>query len=218
MKLKLKSNFFEPFHCAFDSEGIEFRIVTTDGPDRPAMFNMFKKVGLKTPINGYYDTFVKNKYENERKVVVYDDIRSHFGENKRLLQFSELNVEDKLKYMSEYINFEPKLFTDYISKSTRYLFVGDYGFSYDYYSYNDWRSNNGRVHISEPHRLDLPKWRKEIPYAFFAIDFVGESYDLRAIDFNCAPGVYGVKLGMSSAQMVLAIKEWLKKYVTQEEN
>ena len=218
MKLRLKSSFWEPWHCAFDSDGHEFRLMTNEGPNRKEMVSIFKMVGLQTPIFGYYSDFVKIKYEKERKVVVYDDIESHFGKNKRLVTFSELNVEDKLLYMSEYIQTLQRPLAQYISRSTRYLFVGDYGFQYDYLSHNDWRSNNGRVDFTPLMRLDVPEWRKQIPYAMFAIDFVGEQYELKAIDLNIAPGTIGIGLQhfLSSTQMVLSIKDWLRKYMSGE--
>lgn len=217
MRLKLKANYYESWMAAFDSDGLEFRLMNNEGPNRLQSFNLFKKIGVVAPLFGKYDDFLRFKYDNERKVVIYDNIESHFGENKRLLKFSDLNVEDKLKYMSEYVEMDKKLWTDYQSKSTRILCVGDSTFQYDYFSFNDWRSNNGRIFVSEPIRLDIPKWRREIPYAFFAIDFVGEPEELKAIDFNCAPGIYGVKLGLSSTQIVLSIKEWLKRYILNNE-
>lgn len=213
MKLKLKSNFFEVWHSAFDSEGLEFRLVTTDGISRPEMFFLFTKLGIPTPLYGTFDDFVKKGFDSTQKVVVYDDIRSHLGENKRLCVFSDLEGEDKIKFLSEYIKptFSPQ--QEFLGKSTRYIFIGDIGFEYDYYSCNDWRSNNGRVIITEPLRIDIPKWRKEINYAMFAIDFVGQHYEMKAIDLNCAPGVpNSLRKYIKSNEMVYAIKKWLEEY------
>ena len=217
MKLKLKSNFFELWHAAFDSEGLEFRLMTNEGPNRIEMFNLFRKLGILTPLFGKHGDFIRFKYDVDRYVVIYDDINMHFGEKKRLVRFRDIVNEDKNKYMSEYIENIQTLFTDYISKSTRLLCVGDACFQYDYRSYTDWRSNNGRVFISDPIRVDLPRWRHEVSYPMFAIDFVGEPHCLRAIDFNCAPGVTGVKLGLSSSEMVLLIKMWYAKYFSNKE-
>ncbi len=144
--------------------------------------------------------------------MIYDDIRSHFGENKRLLQFSTLDSEDKTKFMSEWISPQFLPFQKYLGKSTRYLFIGDYGFTYDYFSKDDWRSNNGDVTISTPIKLDKPIWRDKIKYAMFAIDFVGSKNDLKAIDLNIAPGTVGLELGLSGFQMVDSIKRWLDKH------
>lgn len=213
MKLKLKSNFFEPWHSAFDSEGLEFRLMNNEGPDRVAMFSVFKRIGLKTPIFGKYKVFLQNKFENGRNVVVYDDIKAHFGEGKRVVNFGDLSIYDKTLYMSEFISPVVYPTQGYVSSSTRQLFIGDQGFTYNYYSLNDWRSNNGRVTISEPIRIDLPKWRQEIQYPLVALDYIGEYYDLKAIDLNISPGLSGLRLPLSSTQIVLSIKTWLTNYV-----
>lgn len=214
MKLKLKSNFWEPWHAQFDSEGIEFRLITTDGLNRVEMFHLFNRIGIPTPLFGIYGDFVKNNFDNDKKVVLYDDIRSHFGEDKRLCVFSELNSEDKLLYMSEYINYPVVALSQFIAKSTRYLFIGNSAVRYDYYSYNDWRSNNGRTYITEPAYLEVPKWRQDINYAMFALDFVGEAHELKAIDLNCSPGMPpSIHEFFSAQQMVSLIKEWYKKHI-----
>lgn len=217
MKLKLKSNYFELWHSAFDADGIEFRLMNNEGPSRTQMFQLFKEKGIPHVFFGKYNDFVKNNYSKERKVVIYDNINSHFGEDKRLLKFSELENEDKSKYLAEYVENSPNLFTFHKGKSTRILCVGDSCFMYDYFSYDDWRSNNGNVFITEPLRFPLPKYRKNIPYAMFAIDFVGELHELRAIDFNISPGIpTSLNKYMSSTMMVLSIKEWLQKYINND--
>lgn len=217
MRLKIKSNFFQLWFSAFDHDGLEFRMMNNEGPSRVDMFNLFKEHKIPHAFFGNYNDFLKSGFENSRSVVIYDDIRSHFGENKRICSFSELNTEDKLKYMSEYINTDKMILSDYLSKSTRYLVVGNNCFTMNYYSRNDWRSNNGVVTVTEPVITDLPKWRNKINYAIFAIDFVGPNNDLKAIDLNIAPGVpdslYKI---LPPSQMVLSIKDWLRKYVNKE--
>ncbi|HEX5186477.1 MAG TPA: hypothetical protein VFV86_06265 [Nitrososphaeraceae archaeon] len=215
MKLKINSNFHQWYDKYFDSDGLEFRRITTDGPNRPEMFDLFKKWGILTPLFGKISTFIIKEYDKDKKVVIYDNIWSHCGENKRIITFSEALLSERDKYMCEFVEFDKTLFTDYIAKSTRQLFIGNLVYQYDYYSYNDWRSNYGRTNTSEPIQIDLPKWREKIYYPLFAIDYVGPQTELKAIDFNIAPGVNGINLGklISGEFIVSEIKRWLSEYM-----
>jgi len=92
MKLRLKSNFFELWHAAFDSEGLEFRLMTNEGPNRIEMFNLFRKLGILAPLFGKHGDFIRFKYDVDRHVVIYDDINMHFGEKKRLVKFKSITT------------------------------------------------------------------------------------------------------------------------------
>ena len=216
MKLKLKSNFWQPWMAAFDSDGQEFRLVTTDGPNRIEQHKIFKKASIPTPLFGTYNFFLKNQYDPQKKVVVYDDINAHLGEGKRLVVFGELKDDEKPICLCEYIDSPISSDQKYVSKSTRLLCVGDYTFQYDYISFDDWRSNNGEGDITESKMIYTPAWRCKIPYAFFAIDMVGPDSNLKAIDFNIAPGIQS-NFPLPATQMVLSIKSWLQKYANNTE-
>lgn len=211
MKLKLIHNFWEPWMAAFDTEGQPFRLVTTDGPSRIEMINIFKHAGLSVPLFGKYNDFVRWGYRDDRKVVIHKNIYSHCGEGKELKYFNKLTKEDKQNYLMEYVEFPESLDSPYYAKSTRFLFVGnDYCFKYHYYSSNDWRSNCGDGEITEPINIEIPNWRYCIYYPFFAVDFVGPDNCLKAIDLNIAPGIdrTGVEKIISPLQIILAIKKW----------
>lgn len=205
LKLKLKSDFSDWYDHAFDLEGLEFKRMMTDGPSRPEMFKLFSKLKIKTPLYGTYNQ-IKDSLSKESYVVIHYDEKAHCGEGKCKKQIKDLSPFDKNFFLVEYINTE---YSNYKSSSSRILCIGDRSFKYIYKNYDDWRSNYGASVISEFKEIKTPSWRSYIDKPLFAIDFVIGL----AIDFNVSPGTYntGVKDYMSAAQIVLEIKNWIRK-------
>ncbi len=211
IKLKLKSDFNSYYDHAFDSDGFEFRRVTTDGPTRIEMFKYFQKLGFATPLFGTHSTFVNQGFLPKAKVVVHNDIKMHCGEGKELKEFCELDEQDKQCFLVQYIPNPENLFGNYKSRSTRFLFVGFRCFRMEYISNEDWRSNCGDGDIINFYEIDMPYWRNKVHYPLVAIDFVGDELDLKAIDFNVAPGVPSdIHSFVPASQFVLEIKKWFK--------
>ena len=222
MKLELKSDFSEFYDSYFDLNLHQdfsfktFRRITTDGPDRLAMFSCFRLLGIPTPKYGYLLDFQKFKFSPDLDIVVYTNPNVHCGEGKELMSFRKF-VNSPVFHgflISEYIsNCSPPL-NYYISKSTRYLFIGKEAFIYDYVSFSDWRSNCGDGDILNFRRIDTPNWRKSLNYPLLAIDFVGTDGNLHAIDLNVAPGIFGVpvKSVLTGEQIVNLIKNWIEEY------
>ena len=210
MQLKLISDFSDYYDHGFDFDGYPFRRVTTDGPNRVEMISMFRHAGVPTPYFGHYKDFVRTNYSEDKDVVIYTDITKHCGEGKKKKRFGNICCAEREAYMMEYVPFGDLNISEYFSKSTRYLIIGDRCFTYDYFSIDDWRSNCGDGDISEPKEIDLPLWRYCIYYPLFAIDFVDDRGILRAIDLNIAPGTSGVGLNklIPPSQVVLCIKKW----------
>lgn len=211
MNLKLVSDFSELYDSFFDSTGFEHRRITTDGPNRVQMFRLFTSIGLDTPLYGYLSQF-KDFVDKNSQVVIYDDVKSHFGEDKRISTLNNLLEVAKIRknwnvFCSLFIDTETDI---YKSKSTRVLVIGKRAFSYEYISYNDWRSNCGDGDIINPKEIDIPIYRKDIPYPMFAIDFV----ENKAIDFNIAPGINGTGVGklISCSEIILSLKSWYREY------
>jgi hypothetical protein len=211
MNLKLVSDFSELYDSFFDSTGFEHRRVTTDGPNRIQMFRMFTSIGMDTPLYGYLSQF-KDYPDKEHEVVIYDDLKSHFGQDKRISTINNVLTVANIRkswtvFCSLFINTE----TDtYKSKSTRVLVIGKRAFSYEYISYNDWRSNCGEGDIINAKEIPAPNWRNNIPYPMFAIDFVED----KAVDFNIAPGITGTGVGklISCSEIILSLKNWYREY------
>lgn len=213
MQLKLNSDFFDYYDSVFDEDGLEFRRVTTDGPNRKQMFYLFKRLGLQTPLFGNYQDFVNNIYAGQ--VVIHKNINSHIGQDKELKYFGLLTEEDRQCFLVEYIYHPLTILFDYKGLSTRYLFVGNRCFKMRYTSDNDWRSNCGNSWVSDFDMVvPIPIYRSRIPYPMFAIDFVGDDMELKAIDFNVAPGIPKEFLNkyMSPTQIYLELKSWYKDY------
>ena len=210
MLLKLQSDFLDFYDHAFDLDGYSYRRVTTDGPDRAEMIAQFKHAGIPTPKFGRYADFVRWQFSSDGRVVVYTDLKAHCGEGKKLKRFGTICCAERETFLMEYIPFGDLTCSEYFSKSTRYLLIGDRCFVYNYFSKDDWRSNCGDVDISEPKETEVPSWRYCLYYPMFAVDFVEDKGVLKAVDLNIAPGAKGIGLEklIKPAQIVEQIKKW----------
>lgn len=212
LKLKLITDFYSYFNHAFDLEGLDFRLVTTDGPNRLEMFKLFVKLGLNTPEAGTPIGFKNRGFTNDTRLVVYTNLNSHCGEDKTLCTLAEALKQFPHNFSSLYIDSELKdtIFSEYQSISERLLIIGNRTFKANYMSRDDWRSNCGDVQVSPYYEVkSSPPWRNLVNYPMFAIDFVGE-YKRLAVDFNVAPGSNGTNLKeiLPATELVFAVKNW----------
>lgn len=204
--LKINSDFRQLYDVFFDKEGLEFRRMTKEGPNRFEALQFMQQIGLKTPLYGHYADFEKQGYQQQ--VVVHKSIYTHNGDKKYLKWFSELDEEEKRCLLVQFIPYPINTGVSEVKgHSTRYLFIGHRCFKMDYISYDDWRSNCGDGDIINLCEIyPYPKYRDLVYYPLFAIDFVGDMY---AIDFNTAPGVPSeVTKMVCNSEIVHEIKRW----------
>ncbi len=215
MNLKLVSDFTDFYDHAFFLDGIPFRRVTSDGPDRLGIFKLLRNIGLDTPIFGHPAYLSEYGFSDETLVVVHTDCNAHCGEGKELKKLGEIKNHESPCLVVEYVKYPayPIPAISWKSMSTRLLFVGNRCFKYNYFSYNDWRSNCGYVKIENfDEVIPYPKWRDKVSYPLFSVDFVGETP--KAIDFNIAPGTTGIpelKKVLPPTQFVLTLKDYINK-------
>lgn len=202
LTVKLISDFREDYDHWFDSpynSQLEFRRMTTEGPSRSEMFELFENNEILTPKHGVVkDMFQgENSYRKSRKtVVVYLDDKSHCGENKIKLSYPEALIRYPNNYCSQYIRGN--------KQSWRYLQIGERAFLLLYSSDDEWRSNCGDVNIEVlgevdeyglvaskyPFALYCGMLNLRAHHVLFAVDFVNDCFgNLFAVDFNVAPGI-----------------------------
>lgn len=216
MTLKLVSDFRDYYDHWFDREGFELRRITTDGPSRPDMFNLFEMARIHTPRHG----LVKDMPTDTKWAVVYLNETSHRGEGKELMLADDARRLYPDKFYSEYLNFpnnEPTLSykNQYFGSSWRELFIGDRSYFLHYINCDDWRSNVGddiRIEC-ETDRVGK-RGKKDLHYPLYAIDYVWDPQksDFAAVDLNIAPGIGGTPIEdvLPGQQIVYELKNWIK--------
>jgi DNA-binding Xre family transcriptional regulator len=164
---------------------------------------MLTEMGLQTP-RWSTAAYMREDYPPSTQVVVYDDVYSHRGEDKRLLP-----LEQVLHNPLCSVFIPPKT----RATSIRYLRIGNSVFWLHFASDDKWRSNIGSEVKVTMHKVPeiYAQFRDSVELPMVAIDFV-ESIEelLAAVDLNTAPGLSGTPIQdiLSGEQVVDAIKEW----------
>lgn len=212
---KLVSDFRETYDSWFDLDGTEFRRVTTDGPSRVEMFTILESLGYHVPPHGSVQNTIGRWWEQEHcwltNLVIYDDLYSHCGNNKRLMSESQIKWDGNINRLHNYYDLQNKFCSAFIGKfgnptSFRLLKIGTRIFWLEYQSDDLWRSNCGAVEAkivdTEIAEDKLMQW------PLLAIDFV-IGKEMYAVDFNVAPGIRGIGLEnyLSNKEIVDLIKE-----------
>lgn len=189
--MKLISDFAELYDCYFDGKDKEFYRLTNQGPNKIEQFKLLRKLGFKTPKNG----LVKDLISDSIYLVLYEDINSHCGNGKFLVDCifdDNFNREEYGDYFcSEYIGHSRSS----PSKSLRLLNIGKRQFLIEYKSTNNWRSNCGEgTTVCLGETKNYYYLQNEILRPLWAIDFVeNANYNLIAIDYNESPGIKGIE-------------------------
>jgi hypothetical protein len=205
VRLKLISDFVDYYDYQFDREGPEFRRMTTEGPSRREMFDLFDMYAIPTPKHGIVKQAMgraTNTPELVRigrsflectTVIVYLDERAHMGTGKVITSGSRALQVYPEHYCSEYI--EPSG----LATSLRYLCIGKRAWWLRYTNLgqewpNTWLSNVGeqvRVEMLGEATPDFMALSYILELPLFAVDFVQKFDQLLAIDLNIAPGLKG---------------------------
>lgn len=203
MKLKLVSDFHDYYDPWFDRDGdTVFRRMTTDGPSRIQMFDIFskKKSVYNPPIHG----IVRDIWKESQKLVVYTDLRAHCGEGKELLPSEQAYQKYPYAFASEYIETDKPA-------SLRTLQIGWVSYYIHYESDDKWRSNVGDVNIELRGMGAQNEHLEEWPLV--AIDYVIGKNGPQAVDLNVAPGIRhtGIEDHLKGPEVVDLIRIALEK-------
>jgi hypothetical protein len=175
--------------------------MTTDGPTRIQMFDMFskKKAVYNPPIHG----IVRDIWKEAQKLVVYTDLKAHRGEGKVLLPSDQAVKQYPNAFASAYIEGPPA--------SLRLLQIGWMSFWLRYESDDKWRSNVGDVKITVEQISGQNEFLEDYPLV--AIDYVQGPDKPHAIDFNIAPGIQwtGIEDHLKGPEVVDLLRHAMEK-------
>lgn len=178
-KVALRTDFHDYYDHYFDLQGMIFERFSYQGMQRKSMLDFLSDVGFDTPLYGtvqeVYDQIDDIDF---LEVVVYLDQMAHQGEGKIKIPMRQAITEYPDHLCSVYI--PPK--TGQV-RSLRYLQVGNKRFWLKYASKDDWRSNYGDVEIEVLTQVK-DGYHAKIHYPLFAIDFIANTNELMAVDFN----------------------------------
>lgn len=215
----LKTDFIDYYDHWFDREGTVFERLTRQGMNRKEMLDYLSSLGFKAPPYGTpskilmqidsrlleLEELSREKDDHSLEVVIYLDEFAHRGEGKILMPLYKA-IEEYPKHLCSLFIPSPGA-----AISFRYLQVGDKNFWLKYTSKNDWRSNYGDVDITVlsqnkgyHHKIHLP---------LFATDFIVNTHEMFAIDFNTAPQIKhtGVENLLPAKEAAEAIKAVLRR-------
>lgn len=212
MNVKLYSNFIDYYdhHFELDSDLVFYRHMSA-GPDRITMLTMMHALGFDVPkhdlVKNLYASMVAeyeteeqlkaSKYDNLLQLVIYQNIRSHAGDDKIKMTLAEAYEKHPDLYAAQFI---PTIDREGRSMSYRYLSIGKENLWLRYTSTDDWRSNCGNVTIEKVNvsfGVDDKINFDGINLPLYAIDFVpiqhhrSSHMNLCAVDFNVSPGLKG---------------------------
>lgn len=199
MKLRLVTDFPDYYDHHFDNDGERFYRKTNSGMDRKSMFSFFAEQNIATPLFGTVKE-LSQVLDPFSYIVVYTDLHSHQGENKKkicLFEATALGLSDM--FASQYVKENKGV-------SYRYLRVGSLSFWIRYES-KEWLSN---VNTEKIEVITLDEHVKVISgEPLYAIDFVGNPWNLLAVDYNIAPKIKGtgVEDMLSASEVVRLLKE-----------
>lgn len=225
--MKLSSDFRDYYDHAFDISWREsptferFAHIPIAGVPRYKMFYIFDEVGIPTPIHGLVQDVVAmlrsklvglSHEEQETilshgfgEVIVYTNEYGHAGKGKVAVGYPENVLFCPNYYCSQRLYCNPP-------KTLRYLQIGRRKWWLQYTGKIDqWMSNyepDIKILCEEASR----KYNKVFKYPLFAIDFVlwGFPPDVRAVDFNAAPGMKGTGMEnlISPQEVHTLISDW----------
>ena len=222
MKVSLKSDFHDYYDHCFDLDGIPFNRYSRQGVERRAILDYLSETGFQTPIYGtpqeIYEKIDTQLLERERdfrqknrhflEVIVYLADNAHRGEDKVLIPLYQA--------INKYPNHLCTLFISPLpgsAKSLRYLQIGNKNFRLQYTSKDDWRSNRGDVEIKVlTHGPD--GYHPRVNYPLFAVDFIFNTGEYIAIDFNTSPVLEhtGIEEILAGEEVVKSINEAIVHY------
>lgn len=146
----------------------------------------------------------RTMFEQFARVVVHTDEMAHRGEGKLLLSGTDALRDYPDTFCTQYIPTRP----DGGAFSQRLLVVGDLNFIIEYAS-EDWRSNVGEVQTAVRNRFDGQRPTYPISSPIYAIDFVANGTDIRAIDLNVAPGLDLIKPYVTAEEIYAQVEKYL---------
>lgn len=217
MRVKLASNFRQPYDPFFDRDGeVTFRRFTTEGPNRWDALKVLKAHGISVPAHGsvsdiYYSE--GDPYEcmdrSNLKLVVHTDETAHSSHGKILLDAEEAFIAFPGTFCTVYHETSKIYAQPGKAVSLRYLSIGKRRFWLKYIGDHPWRSNiYPSIEVVKETDLD-----HKLPYPLYAIDFVMADTDMLAVDFNIAPGITGtgIEEHISWPEVAKEITEWFNR-------
>lgn len=190
-------------------EAVIYERMSRGGLSRPAMYAYLQAQGYPVPRNGSVATIVDRRdlrssgvsplppalwqleysyLRGHRQVVVYLDLWSHRGEQKRLMSEQEALRRYPEHFASRYLAPPGPAVGSF---SYRYLRLGARAWWLRYESHTDWRSNCGDPQITV---LAEEEVVSALPWPLYAFDYVTDGQQWWVVDFNCAPQIKGTGL------------------------
>lgn len=208
MKIKLNSDFIDYYDHEFcgsaTTPDAELNRWSKCNFSKQQQFDFMLKLECNPVPNGMVKEIASQ--HGCKKVVVYHDVYSHRGEDKRLMDATEALEKFPSHFCSLYV---PSLNADK-PMTIRQLFIGDFLFVLQYSSNDEWRSNCGEVEIL--FKGFQPNNNTDFP--LYAIDFI-EQQDgkLLAIDVNLSPGIKGTPIEkmLKPKQIYDIIAGWIEQ-------
>jgi hypothetical protein len=206
--MKLISDFEDYYDKHFSNESdMSFSRLSSEELNRKQVFDQLKKLNLVTPAFGQVKKFLR-KCKWEQAVVVYENINTHSGGEKRIMPYREA-LKYSNQFMSLYAASDPGV-------SYRYLKIGSLAYFLKYESSN-WNSvlNTEKISIEE---ADPNFLLVEPPFSLYSIDFVQykdpkQGDVMVAIDFNLFPKLMetGLEEILGGALIVKEIENYRNK-------
>lgn len=208
VKLRLKSDYIDYYDHHFDREGETYARMCRGGHSRKRALDLMSEMHLTVPpygtveqLYGRLPGFCQSKW------VIHTDLHAHCGEGKKLVTAEEALAKHRHDFAVEYVEPSPHG----VSKSSRYLQIGNRAFWLTYSSDDEWRSNCGDVTI-----LTLGESEPSIAgfAPLLAVDFVFDRGGwMYAVDLNTAPGLLGTGIQdiLKPADVVRLIKDHYPK-------
>lgn len=225
MKIALASDFRDYYDHRFElphrPHDYLFERYAKGGMSKREQFALLDSILALTPMHGLVRDVAERGRGKVLEVVVYLDEYAHAGEGKvRMATIRALR-----EYPDHYCcAFIPTGFQRAVS--IRHLQIGNRGWRLQYEVKGDeWRSNCGAVEIKLLSEWGAWERGRDMlaKYPLFAIDFVGlmsrDWRDLRAIDFNTAPGLKGtgIEAVLSPQEVCDLISEHIESRVVEGE-
>lgn len=187
-QVKLVSNYEDKYDKYFSNNGVEFRRIAEEGPDKITQFFILQKMGYAVPEHG----FVKDLAHKDYDLIVYTDPTVHDGEGKVLLKPKEALDLYPDCYCSQFIECSQNITTSY-----KLLQIGKRQFMVRYSSDHDWMSHKSRfttdILAESPRQMYIPK----LGLPIWSIDYICDinRNDMPvAVDFNVAPNLNDIDI------------------------
>ena len=228
-RVAIKSDFIDFYDHAFSprhSADFVWERNSRNDMSKREQFEFLDQLGFKTPEHGTvaevhkklrfrfpgFDDSMFELFANTVEVVIYLDEYAHRGEGKTLTTLADGFREHPHLYCSRYIRGDFPFPDAPYATSYRRLQVGSRSYFLKYTGYGSWMSNHAPevevevlIELGEDSDGSLTS---RVPYPVFAIDFVRQGSWLYAIDFNTAPGMSGLDLGLKPEDIYHLVAKW----------